>query len=45
MGAHGKFFKNSWVFGYEAYLTNGFDDNIIDNELNRTNLPASKANG
>jgi len=43
-GAHGKFFKKGWVFGYEAYLTNGFDDKIIDNELNRTSLPAAKEN-
>lgn len=43
-GLHGKFFQNDWVFGYEGYLTNGFNDQIIDNSLNRTSLPAVKAN-
>jgi hypothetical protein len=43
-GIHGKFFKRSWIIGYEGYLSNGFDDKIIDNELNRTSLPASKEN-
>ncbi len=43
-GLHGKFFKKDWTLGYEAYLTNGFDNNIIDNEDLRTSLPASKDN-
>lgn len=43
-GAYGKFFKSDWTFGYEAYLTNGFDDKIISNTENKTFLPAAKAN-
>ena len=43
-GLYGKTYKNNWIFGYEAYLTNGFDDSIIDNEANKTFLPASKEN-
>lgn len=44
-GLFGKAYKNDWTFGYEAYLTNGFDNSIIDNEENKTFLPASKDNG
>jgi hypothetical protein len=43
-GAYGKLYKKNWVYAYEAYLTNGFDDAIILNSENRTSLPASKAN-
>ncbi len=43
-GMFGKFNKDDWIFGYEAYLTNGFDDSIINNEENKTFLPASKEN-
>jgi hypothetical protein len=42
-GLYGKYFAGDWAFGYEAYLTNGFDDTIISNEQNKTFLPASKA--
>ncbi|MBD3636575.1 MAG: hypothetical protein HUJ25_04480 [Crocinitomicaceae bacterium] len=41
-GIYGKTNKNNWVFGYELYVSNGFDDRIIDNEENKTYLPASK---
>ncbi|MDP1747638.1 MAG: hypothetical protein Q8L90_18840 [Bacteroidota bacterium] len=41
-GLFGKYARNNWVWAYEAYLTNGFDDKIITNQLNRTWLPASK---
>jgi hypothetical protein len=41
-GVHGKYFVKRWILGYEAYLTNGFDDNIISNEDNRTSLAAGK---
>lgn len=44
MGIWGKYAKKNWIFGYEAYLTNGFDDQIINNTENKTFLPASKAN-
>lgn len=43
-GAYGKLYKNNWVYAYEAYLTNGFDDTIITNPENKTFLPASKEN-
>jgi hypothetical protein len=43
-GVFGKLYKNNWVYAYEAYLTNGFDDTIIANGENKTFLPASKAN-
>ncbi|MFA7379104.1 MAG: hypothetical protein WC150_01500 [Bacteroidia bacterium] len=43
-GLHGKYFVKRWIMGYEAYLTNGFDDNIISNEDNRTSLAAGKRN-
>jgi hypothetical protein len=43
LGLHGKHFVNQWVMGYEAYLTNGFNDKIISNSLNRTQLNAGKS--
>jgi hypothetical protein len=43
-GVFGKLYKNNWVYAYEVYLTNGFDDTIIANGENKTFLPASKAN-
>ncbi|HNU47265.1 MAG TPA: hypothetical protein PKM40_00440 [Bacteroidia bacterium] len=43
-GVFGKKYKKDWVYAYEAYLTNGFDDKIIDNAENKTFLPASKEN-
>ena len=43
-GLHGKWYRGNLVFAYEAYLTNGFDDQIIDNEENKTFLAASKTN-
>ncbi len=41
-GFYGKTYKRNWIVGYEVYLTNGFDSKIIDNEANRTYLPAPK---
>lgn len=43
-GLYGKSYRGDWIFGYEAYLSNGFDESIIDNERNKTFLPASKGN-
>jgi hypothetical protein len=43
-GLYGKLYKKNWVYAYEAYLTNGFDDQIIGNAENKTFLPASKLN-
>lgn len=43
-GVYGKTFYEGYTIGYEGYLTNGFDNSIIDNEENKTFLPASKDN-
>jgi hypothetical protein len=43
-GVYGKKYSNNWVYAYEVYLTNGFDERIINNEQNRTFLPATKLN-
>lgn len=43
-GIFGKRYSGDWVFAYEAYLTNGFDDRIISNTENKTFLPATKEN-
>lgn len=43
-GVHGKTRAGNWIFGYEAYVTNGFDDSIIDSEMHKTYLPAAKDN-
>jgi len=42
-GLYGKQYNNHWMYGYEFYLTGGFDDAIIDNPQGKTFLPA--ANG
>lgn len=44
VGLYGKKFANGWGYAYEAYLSNGFDESIIDNDQNRTFLPATKLN-
>ena len=41
-GAHGKFFSGDFTFSYQAYATNGLQENIILNEEGRTFLPAGK---
>ncbi len=43
-GFFGKTHFGNWIAGYEVYITNGFDDSVIDNEENKTYLPASKQN-
>lgn len=43
-GLYGKYYIKNWMFGYEAYLTSGFDQSIVENDMNKTFLPASKAN-
>jgi hypothetical protein len=43
-GFHGKYFYKKWTLGYEAYVTNGFDDKLIVNEDNHTSFAASKEN-
>ena len=41
-GLYGKRSVKNWVYGYEIYLSNGFNDKIIANTENKTFLPASK---
>ena len=41
-GMYGKKYAKDWVYGYEVYLTNGFNERIIENGENRTSLPATK---
>jgi hypothetical protein len=41
-GLYGKQYSNKWMFGYEFYLTGGFNNSIVDNEHNKTFLPAAK---
>jgi hypothetical protein len=43
-GLYGKKYWDGWMFGYEAYLTGGFNDSIISNTENKTFLPAAKTN-
>jgi hypothetical protein len=43
-GVFGKRSSGNWTYGYEAYLTNGFDASIISNEEDHTFLPAAKQN-
>lgn len=43
-GLYGRQYIHQWAFGYELYLTNGFNDAIVSNNLNRTFLPAAKEN-
>lgn len=43
-GLYGKHYSKDWMFGYEAYLSGNFDNSIIDNEENKTFLPAAKNN-
>ncbi len=43
-GIYGKQSKQDFVFAYEAYLTNGFNDKIINNSDGRTSLSAAKEN-
>jgi hypothetical protein len=43
-GLYGKQYTNHWMFGYEFYLTGGFNDSIIDNAQGKTFLPAAKSN-
>jgi hypothetical protein len=43
-GLYGKQYTNHWMFGYEFYLTGGFNDSIIDNTYGKTFLPAAKSN-
>jgi hypothetical protein len=43
-GIYGKAYLRQFTLAYETYLTNGFDNAIIDNEENRTSLASGKLN-
>lgn len=43
-GVYGKQYFSKFNIGYEFYLTNGFDDRVISNSLNRTSLESGKNN-
>ena len=43
-GLYGKKYHKDWMFGYEIYLSGGFDDSIIDNTEGKTFLPEAKEN-
>jgi len=43
-GFYGKHYSGNWFLGYELYLSNGLDNTIIDNDLNKTYLPHAKEN-
>jgi len=43
-GIYGKHYTKDWMFGYEFYVSGGFDNSIIQNEENKTFLPAAKEN-
>ncbi len=43
-GLFGKTYQSNWTFGYEFYLSGGFDGSVISNAENRTNLSAAKEN-
>lgn len=38
-GFFGKQYTKNWMFGYELYMTSGFNNSIIDNDRNITYLP------
>ena len=44
VGLFGKKYSNNWMIGYEAYFSGNFDNSIIENEENKTFLPAAKNN-
>lgn len=44
MGLYGKYYNRKWMFGYECYLSGGFDGSIINNDKGRTYLPESREN-
>lgn len=43
-GVFGKYYQGNWMWGYEAYVSGGFDPSIVHNELERTSLPKAKEN-
>lgn len=44
VGLYGKEYSGNWMLGYEAYFSGSFDNSIIENQENKTFLPAAKEN-
>lgn len=42
-GAYGRFASGSLVFSYDAYLTNGLGDQIVANDVGRTDIASGKS--
>lgn len=43
-GLYGKHYSGKWMFGYETYISGGFDTSIISNDHQKTWLPESREN-
>jgi len=43
-GFYGKYYYNNWIFAYETYLTNGFDEGIVSNADGQTSLADGNQN-
>lgn len=43
-GFYGKYYYDNWIFAYETYLTNGFDDGIVSNADGQTSLADGNQN-
>lgn len=43
-GLYGKHYNKNWMFGYEMYVSGGFDNSIIANTNGKTFLPSAKNN-
>lgn len=41
-GAYGRVASGALIFSYDAYLTNGLGDGVIENELGRTDIASGK---
>lgn len=41
-GLYGKRYSGHWMYGYEFYVSGGFNDSIINNSQGKTFLPAAK---
>jgi len=42
-GVYGRFFQGPLTFSYDAYVTNGLQDGVIDNGLGRTDVASGKS--
>jgi hypothetical protein len=42
-GVYGRLALGDLLFSYDAYVTNGLGDGVLDNELGRTDIPSGKS--